>query len=51
MGPNGVDIPSRNSKAVNEQSNNGTSYGIPTELETKMLNLLFLSSQCIKLDL
>ena len=27
-------------KAVNEQSNNGTSYGIPTELETKMAQLV-----------
>ena len=27
-------------KAVNEQSNNGTSYGIPTELETKMAQLI-----------
>ncbi len=27
-------------KAINEQSKKGTSYGIPTELETKMANLL-----------
>jgi glutamate-1-semialdehyde 2,1-aminomutase len=27
-------------KAVNEQSKNGTSYGIPTELETKMAQLV-----------
>ena len=27
-------------KAVNEQSNNGTSYGIPTELENKMAQLV-----------
>ena len=27
-------------KAINEQSNNGTSYGIPTELETKMAQLV-----------
>ena len=27
-------------KAVNEQSNNGTSFGIPTELETKMAQLV-----------
>ena len=27
-------------KAINEQSNNGTSYGIPTELETKIAQLV-----------
>ena len=27
-------------KVINEQSKKGTSYGIPTELETKMANLL-----------